>query len=376
MKFLFKKILYSLSLCLALFAKGTEEQGYTLHLIADRTQQTQEINQRISQGLREYDKVALEGAYYFRSTIVVNSPNNAIIAGANYEINKSKCLGNDCFVDAIWVDEEYRNNGIGTKIMHEIMQHATNNNCAIIKARPYSYQVNAKKFFEKVGLTAIATIPSPIATSSYETYCMAKALTQNLHVNRFAQDPAYNDAVGFTLENSEGHLVGFDTPWNQEIQKKVDEGYTVIGYTLRNKDGFTLDVDQYKTCNEIADKLYDYNYEKSKIEVESPYTLYAAPSTGEVVAGAHGNIVVRNNERFCVINELWVDKSHRKNKLGTKIMHELIQHAKNKKCQSIRLETRAWQAQGFYEKLGFEIVATTPSSYCDGAKDAFMLKKL
>jgi ribosomal protein S18 acetylase RimI-like enzyme len=205
---------------------------------------------------------------------------------------------------------------------------------------------------------------------------MTKKLSQDSNPNRFATLPQDYKAVGFSLQDQNNNVVNLDTPWSQEIQEKIAQGSVIIGYTLLHKSGFTLDVDENRIHPNIYDKLSDYNYEQSKLDVLSPYTISAASSAGEIVGGAFGNIVMRDNERFCIVNKLWVHQNHRKNKLGTKIMHELIQHAKNENCQSIRLETRALQAQEFYEKLGFTTVAAVASNYSSGAKDCFMLKKL
>ena len=44
-------------------------------------------------------------------------------------------------------------------------------------------------------------------------------------------------------------------------------------------------------------------------------------------------------------------------------MVELEKLAKSRGCEFIQLDTAEFQARGFYEKLGFQIVATLPRNF-------------
>ncbi|MEC9485850.1 MAG: GNAT family N-acetyltransferase [Candidatus Izemoplasma sp.] len=53
-----------------------------------------------------------------------------------------------------------------------------------------------------------------------------------------------------------------------------------------------------------------------------------------------------------------VNESYRKQHIGKKLMHRVEQEARKRACIQINLGTAEFQAEGFYEKLGFEVVYT------------------
>lgn len=54
------------------------------------------------------------------------------------------------------------------------------------------------------------------------------------------------------------------------------------------------------------------------------------------------------------IVDLWVEKSHRRNGCGRKLINELENRFKGKGLHNINLVTCAFQAPGFYKKCGFK----------------------
>ena len=90
-----------------------------------------------------------------------------------------------------------------------------------------------------------------------------------------------------------------------------------------------------------------------------------------LIAAAEGTIIFD----WLSINRLWVDENFRRQKLGTQLVAELEKIAKERGCLGCYLNTFDFQAQAFYEKLGystFGILKDCPI----GHKRYFMQKKL
>ena len=53
------------------------------------------------------------------------------------------------YIDILWVDEKYRENRLGTKLLKEIERIATEENCSLIHLDTFDFQ--AKNFYIKHG---------------------------------------------------------------------------------------------------------------------------------------------------------------------------------------------------------------------------------
>lgn len=261
-----------------------------------------------------------------------------IIAGATSDICKNEHTIDTCFLDTLWVHEDYRHRGLGTKVMQALTQYVKSKGCKIIQLHAYEYQDHAKDFFEKLGFTATATVPTPNALPGFAMYIMRKSLVDS-------DFSAKNTAIDNTYETD--YQVRIETSWNKASSQI------------------------------IVDKLNAYNALRVRAQGDDPYTIFLVSDTGEVIAGLFGHISILDGKAYCDLSALWVDEKHRQHGLGTRLMNELIQYAQNKKCQLIQLDTFEWQARGFYEKLGFETVATVPNiENCHGREQYYMRKAL
>ncbi|MEK5057997.1 GNAT family N-acetyltransferase [Paenibacillus sp. FSL H7-0326] len=76
------------------------------------------------------------------------------------------------------------------------------------------------------------------------------------------------------------------------------------------------------------------------------------------------------------IDILWIDQKHRKNGHGSSLLSEIERIARAKKqCTFIKLNTFSFQAPGFYEKHGYQIIATIHDAP-RGHKHYYFLKEL
>jgi len=55
---------------------------------------------------------------------------------------------NQCYVEDLIVDKEYRNQGIGKKLLQHVINYARTNNCEIIKLSSFITNDKAHKFYE------------------------------------------------------------------------------------------------------------------------------------------------------------------------------------------------------------------------------------
>ena len=82
--------------------------------------------------------------------------------------------------------------------------------------------------------------------------------------------------------------------------------------------------------------------------------VIADPASGRELAGLWA-------ERYwgwMYVDQLWVDGRHRGRGFGRRLMATVEAEARARDCHGLWLDTWSWQAQGFYEKLGFTVFGT------------------
>jgi len=83
---------------------------------------------------------------------------------------------------------------------------------------------------------------------------------------------------------------------------------------------------------------------------------FAVEEGGELVAGLAGYTWAGIAE----VKTLWVHEDRRGSGVGRDLMTAAIVEARARGCARMFLSTHSFQARGFYEKLGFELIATIP----------------
>lgn len=105
----------------------------------------------------------------------------------------------------------------------------------------------------------------------------------------------------------------------------------------------------------IIEKLVEYNLSKVRSNQKETFL-----NINRVIEDSKGKIIAGINSRmYCwkclYIDSFWVDSEYRKQGLGTMIINEVENIAKNKGCKLIHLDTFDFQAKDFYLKKGYEI---------------------
>jgi ribosomal protein S18 acetylase RimI-like enzyme len=101
----------------------------------------------------------------------------------------------------------------------------------------------------------------------------------------------------------------------------------------------------------LEERLYEFNIQATGISDTNLLGLFVRAADGSLMGGAFG----WTWGGTCYIRYLFVPSNMRKQGQGTMLMRTLEKEAKSG-CQQIVLETHDFQAPGFCQKLGFEVV--------------------
>jgi GNAT superfamily N-acetyltransferase len=116
----------------------------------------------------------------------------------------------------------------------------------------------------------------------------------------------------------------------------------------------------YETTDEIKEQdqraiyegLLQYNLER--LEDKSPKDLgvYARDEAGNIIAGLIGN----THGNWLTVKFLWVSESLRGKNIGSGILKQAEETAKQRGCKFAFLDTFSFQAPLFYQKHGYREV--------------------
>ena len=122
----------------------------------------------------------------------------------------------------------------------------------------------------------------------------------------------------------------------------------------------------------IRDGLGDYNFSKAGYRDYRPLAvLVTDPANGEVVGGLYGS----TSMGLLRIDRFFLPEDLRKQGLGTRIIKEAEAEGARRGCSRAILSTLSFQAPGFYERQGWEVLGRVD---CDppGHTRFMMTKKL
>jgi GNAT superfamily N-acetyltransferase len=99
----------------------------------------------------------------------------------------------------------------------------------------------------------------------------------------------------------------------------------------------------------IEEGLTRFNEERWAPVDWRPLAVLVRDAAGEVIGGLDGNTMWG----WLFVKHLWLPDALRGQDLGTKLMQEAEAEALRRGCRHALLDTFGFQAQGFYEKLGY-----------------------
>ena len=111
--------------------------------------------------------------------------------------------------------------------------------------------------------------------------------------------------------------------------------------------------------NEIAfvrEALDRFNKHTVGDDCHSPLNIVEYDGDGNVIGGISGGTYWG----WLYIDILWVDESHRKHGIGTRLLHEAESEAIHRGCHHVHVDTMSWQAPDFYKKHGYTVIGILP----------------
>jgi GNAT superfamily N-acetyltransferase len=103
----------------------------------------------------------------------------------------------------------------------------------------------------------------------------------------------------------------------------------------------------------IRDGLSAYNFDKAGYRDQRPLAvLVSDPETGEVVGGLLG----RTSFGLMYIDRFFLPEGRRRQGLGSRIIKAAEEEGARRGCSRAILSTLSFQAPGFYERLGWQLL--------------------
>jgi GNAT superfamily N-acetyltransferase len=120
----------------------------------------------------------------------------------------------------------------------------------------------------------------------------------------------------------------------------------------------------------LEDRIYEFNASTTGI-TDGEWLAFFVREHDDIVAGICGNTWGGT----CELRQFWVEESKRHLGLGTRLFQAAEREARRRGCTQIVLMTFSFQAPSFYEKHGFEVVATIENDP-RGYQNLLMRKRL
>jgi GNAT superfamily N-acetyltransferase len=102
----------------------------------------------------------------------------------------------------------------------------------------------------------------------------------------------------------------------------------------------------------LEDRLYEHNRAKTGRDDGELFGIFIRNAQQEIVAGISGWTWAQ----ACEIRELWVDDAWRGQGYGKTLLEAAEENAREHGCKVILLQSFSFQAPGFYQKCGYELV--------------------
>lgn len=126
----------------------------------------EDTHELVHSGLRSYNRRFVSDAADL--SLVVEDETGNMIGGCD-----AFRLGDLAILDALWVAEPYRKNGLGSQMLRQLEQEASHQGATHLELNTFEFQ--APGFYEKMGYHCFGTIASAIG--NYCHYFYVKNLT-------------------------------------------------------------------------------------------------------------------------------------------------------------------------------------------------------
>jgi GNAT superfamily N-acetyltransferase len=137
-----------------------------LPILLDESE-NQEIKHIILEGVKCFNKPYLGEEKSQDFTLYLQEPSQSIIGGMTGKMHQSHA-----WVHVLWVDEAYRNQGIGTLLWEKLEDYLSRQSCPLILVG--TFEISTKLFYEKMGCQCQGTVAQWLG--GYDQHWMEKRL--------------------------------------------------------------------------------------------------------------------------------------------------------------------------------------------------------
>jgi GNAT superfamily N-acetyltransferase len=106
----------------------------------------------------------------------------------------------------------------------------------------------------------------------------------------------------------------------------------------------------------VRDGLSLFNVAATGDSYYSPLAIFLRDERDAILGGAYGHVW----GGWLDLSLLWVAEPLRGNGYGRKLLEAAEAEARSQGCGGVFLSTFSFQARGFYERFGYEVVADVP----------------
>ncbi|MEG0004905.1 MAG: GNAT family N-acetyltransferase [Clostridium sp.] len=133
---------------------------------SNKSESEQVINEIINYNLSKVPKTQ-EDDFIYINRVILNS-DGKIIAGINSKMYCWNCL----YIDVLWINEDYRKQGLGSILLKEVENASKEKGCYLIHLDTFDFQ--AKDFYIKNGYKVFGTLDE--CPKGHKRYFMSKVI--------------------------------------------------------------------------------------------------------------------------------------------------------------------------------------------------------
>ena len=242
----------------------------------------------------------------------------SIIAGCNLLMNCWRVAD----LDILWVEEKYRDQGIGSALIREAERAAREKGCHFMTLGTFDFQ--ARPLYEKFGFSVCGTIED-CPTKGHTHYDMIK-----------------------------------------RIDDFSNEGISPVSCTFEIQSGNEDDAEY------IDDKLVEYNW--SQVPAVHDFEFIGRKIQGDKDEPIAAGFAGVNFWNIAFVEMLWVDEPYRNQGIGSRLLSDIEQEAKKNGACMVMIDARDWNVD-FFKKLGYTEYCTF-EDYPNGYSKYKLLKRI
>ena len=106
----------------------------------------------------------------------------------------------------------------------------------------------------------------------------------------------------------------------------------------------------------VRESLNQFNKGIVGDDGHTPLSIVEYDNDGNVIGGILGGTYWG----WMYIDILWVHEEHRNRGIGSCLLSRAEQEAVRRGCHHVHVDTMSWQAPGFYQKHGYELIGILP----------------